>query len=248
MLIYNFVLFCYNKYNKYLFGGKFMANGYGISQWQDAKEIYKELADLTSKPIYCVSDEALQQILDHFDTNCAKSKEITTEAKKYIPGGVQHNLAFNYPFPMCMEKAEGAYLYDRDGNQYIDFLQAGGPTILGSNYPAVKEKVFELLNNCGPVTGLFHEGELLLAKKINELMPACEMFRMLGIGHGGYPRRALRHKEKARHQNRRCVSRLVRPNGVRPQNPRQPSIPRIARHPWQLRQNGRSAPQRPQNA
>ncbi len=159
-----------------------MANGYGISKWQDAKQINKELKNLTDQPIYCVSEDALKDVLNHFDTKCAKSKEITTEAKKYIPGGVQHNLAFNFPFPMCMEKAEGAYLYDRDGNQYIDFLQAGGPTILGSNFPAVREKVFELLNTCGPVTGLFHEGELLLAKKINELMPACEMFRMLGSG------------------------------------------------------------------
>jgi len=159
-----------------------MANGYGISKWEDAKQINAELKNLTSQPIYCVSEDALKQILDHFNTKCAKSKEITTEAKKYIPGGVQHNLAFNYPFPMCMEKAAGAYLYDRDGNEYIDFLQAGGPTILGSNFEPVREKVFELLNNCGPVTGLFHEGELLLAKKINELMPACEMFRMLGSG------------------------------------------------------------------
>lgn len=159
-----------------------MANGYGISNWQDAHEINRELKALTDKPIYCVSEDALKDVLNHFETKCVKSKEITTEAKKYIPGGVQHNLAFNYPFPMCMERANGAYLYDRDGNEYIDFLQAGGPTILGSNFPAVKEKVFELLNNCGPVTGLFHEGELLLAKKINELMPNCEMFRMLGSG------------------------------------------------------------------
>ena len=66
---------------------------------------------------------------------------------------MQHNLAFNKPFPMCMAKTDGAYLYDHDGNRYIDFLQAGGPTILGSNYPAVREKVIELLNTCGPVTG-----------------------------------------------------------------------------------------------
>jgi len=159
-----------------------MANGYAISKWADAKPIYDELHELTSKPIYCVNEDELKKILNYFDTNCAKSKEITAEAKKYIPGGVQHNLAFNYPFPMCMEKAEGAYLYDRDGNKYFDFLQAGGPTILGSNYEPVKEKVLELINNCGPVTGLFHEGELLLAKKISELMPNCEMFRMLGSG------------------------------------------------------------------
>ena len=123
-----------------------------------------------------------QYLNDYFETKCAKSKEITTEAKNFIPGGVQHNLAFNYPFPICVVKADGAYLYDRDGNQYIDFLQAGGPTILGSNYPAVRDKAIELIKDCGPVTGLFHEAELLLAKEINKHMPNVEMFRMLGSG------------------------------------------------------------------
>ena len=148
-----------------------MSNGYGISKWEDAKTIYNELHELTSKPIYCVSEEALKDVLDYFEIKCAKSKAITTEAKQYIPGGVQHNLAFNYPFPICVTKAEGAFLYDLDGNKYYDFLQAGGPTILGSNYAPVREKVIELLNDCGPVTGLFHEGELLLAKEINKHMP-----------------------------------------------------------------------------
>ena len=159
-----------------------MSNGYGISKWEDAKTIYNELHELTSTPIYCVSEEALKDVLDYFETKCAKSKAITTEAKQYIPGGVQHNLAFNYPFPICVTKAEGAFLYDLDGNKYYDFLQAGGPTILGSNYAPVREKVIELLNDCGPVTGLFHEGELLLAKEINKHMPNVEMFRMLGSG------------------------------------------------------------------
>ncbi len=159
-----------------------MSNGYAISNWQDAKDIYARLNNLTSQPIYCISDDELARVLAHFETKCAKSKEITTEAKQYIPGGVQHNLAFNFPFPICVTKAEGAYLYDRDGNQYIDFLQAGGPTILGSNYKPVQEKVIKLIKECGPVTGLFHEGELLLAKEINKHMPNVEMFRMLGSG------------------------------------------------------------------
>jgi glutamate-1-semialdehyde 2,1-aminomutase len=159
-----------------------MSNGYAISNWQDAKKIYSELAELTSKPIYCISDEELDRVIKHFDTKCAKSKAITAEAKKFIPGGVQHNLAFNFPFPICITKADGAYMYDLDGNKYIDFLQAGGPTVLGSNYQPVREKVMGLLNECGPVTGLFHEGELLLAKEINKHMPGVEMFRMLGSG------------------------------------------------------------------
>lgn len=154
----------------------------GITSWLDAKAIYEQLGVLTSKPIYSISDEELKVVLNQFETKCAKSKEITTEAKKYIPGGVQHNLAFNYPFPLCFTKADGAYLYDLDGNKYIDFLQAGGPTILGSNYKPVQDEVIKLIKECGPVTGLFHEAELLIAKEINKHMPAVEKFRMLGSG------------------------------------------------------------------
>lgn len=155
---------------------------YGIKQWQSAKEINDALKKLTSQPIYKVRGDFYKKVLEYFDTKCTKSKEITSEAKKYIPGGVQHNLAFNKPFPLCITKADGAYLFDKDGNRYIDFLQAGGPTILGSNYPAVREEAVKLINECGPVTGLFHEAELMLAKEINKHMPNVEMFRMLGSG------------------------------------------------------------------
>jgi len=120
--------------------------------------------------------------MKYFEEKCGISKAVYEESKNYIPGGVQHNLAFNKPFPMCISKADGAYLYDKDGNEYIDFLQAGGPTILGSNYPVVREKVIELLNECGPVTGLLHEAELMIAREINKHMPNVEMFRMLGSG------------------------------------------------------------------
>jgi glutamate-1-semialdehyde-2,1-aminomutase len=124
----------------------------------------------------------MEEVLAYFDQKCARSRALTDEAKQYIPGGVQHNLAFNYPFPIAIEKADGAYMWDVDGNRYIDFLQAGGPTVLGSNYAPVREKVMEVINSCGPVTGLFHEYELKLARLINGYMPAVEMFRMLGSG------------------------------------------------------------------
>ena len=103
-------------------------------------------------------------------------------AVNFIPGGVQHNLAFNYPFPLVFTKAEGPYLYDLDGNRYIDFLQAGGPTVLGSNPKIIRDQVVELLNTTGPSTGLFHEYELKLAQKIAEHFPGVDMLRMLGSG------------------------------------------------------------------
>lgn len=160
-----------------------MIKNCGISRWDDPGEINARLKKLTSQPIWEVDDEYYEgTVLKYFDEKCASSKAVFEESKEYIPGGVQHNLAFNKPFPMCMARAEGAYLYDKDGNQYIDFLQAGGPTILGSNYAPVREEVIKLLNECGPVTGLLHEAELMIAREINRHMPNVEMFRMLGSG------------------------------------------------------------------
>jgi glutamate-1-semialdehyde 2,1-aminomutase len=158
------------------------AQQYAISKWHDTDEVYARLRELVRQPIRPIRRERMQQFLDYFETRCVKSRALTDEAKKYIPGGVQHNLAFNYPFPLAVEKAEGAYMWDVDGNRYIDFLQAGGPTVLGSNYAPVRDKVTELLQSCGPVTGLFHEYELKLAKLINRFMPSVKMFRMLGSG------------------------------------------------------------------
>lgn len=162
--------------------GQQPANACAISRWPDAGQLSRRLKNLVAQPIHPIRRDRMSDVLGYFDAKCSRSKALTEEAKQYIPGGVQHNLAFNYPFPLAIEKADGAYLWDIDGNRYIDFLQAGGPTVLGSNYAPVREKVLELLQTCGPVTGLFHEYELKLAKLICKHMPAVEMFRMLGSG------------------------------------------------------------------
>ena len=155
---------------------------YAISKYPDVEDIYRRLDALVRQPMRRVRPDKMKEYLDYFELKCARSKALNDEAKRFIPGGVQHNLAFNHPFPIAVEKAEGAYLWDVDGNQYIDFLQAGGPIVLGNNYAPVRQKVVEMLQSCGPVTGLFHEYELKLAELINRLMPDVEMFRMLGSG------------------------------------------------------------------
>ena len=158
---------------------------YAISEYHNVDEIYARLGQLVRQPMRPIRRDRMQECLAYFEERCQRSKALTDEAKKLIPGGVQHNLAFNYPFPIAIEKAEGAYLWDADGNQYTDFLQAGGPTVLGSNYAPLREKIVALLQTCGPVTGLFHEYELKLAQLVHRLMPAVEMFRMLGSGTEG---------------------------------------------------------------
>ena len=79
-----------------------------ISEYPNVDDVYAKLEALVSQPIRPVRREKMKEYLDYFETKCVRSKQLTDEAKQVIPGGVQHNLAFNYPFPIAIEKAEGA--------------------------------------------------------------------------------------------------------------------------------------------
>ncbi len=160
-----------------------MSKKIALSRYVDAKAVTEKLDNLIKMPIYSISDESLKNYeSEYFGKKCVKSKQMIDKAKDVIPGGVQHNLAFNYPFPLVFTSAKDHTLTDLDGNNYYDFLQSGGPTVLGSNPESVRKKVFELLETCGPSTGLFHEYEYLLGAKIAECVPSVDMFRMYTSG------------------------------------------------------------------
>lgn len=159
-----------------------MKKAYSVSKWPDVDLVNKKMDALLKDKLYDIKPEAMERYLAYFEEKCKKSKALNAEAKAFIPGGVQHNLAFNYPFPLAIDRAEGPYLYDVDGNRYVDYLQAGGPTLLGSNYKPVTDKVVEVIKEYGPVTGLFHEYELKLAKLINQCMPWVEQYRCFASG------------------------------------------------------------------
>jgi glutamate-1-semialdehyde 2,1-aminomutase len=154
----------------------------GISEWHDTDALYARLKELVRQPVRPIRPENMPAVLGYFDERCRKSRQLAAQAAQVIPGGVQHNLAFNYPFPLAMASAHDAWLTDVDGNRYIDFLKAGGPTLLAANDHSVRQKVHQLIDECGSVTGLLHEYEVKLAQLVCESMPAVEMFRMLGSG------------------------------------------------------------------
>lgn len=153
-----------------------------ISSWPDVDNLYRRFDELVKQPMRPIKSTNMKRVMKYFDERCQGSRKLAEQAKTYIPGGVQHNLAFNHPFALAFTQAQGAHLKDIDGNGYIDFLQAGGPTLLGSNHPAVREKVNQVLDECGPVTGLLHEYEVKLAELVCQSMPAVEMVRFLGSG------------------------------------------------------------------
>ncbi|MDR1580568.1 MAG: aminotransferase class III-fold pyridoxal phosphate-dependent enzyme [Synergistaceae bacterium] len=147
----------------------------------DYEAIHARARDVIDHPKR-LKKSAVEKYLRHFETKCAGSKRTIEEAATLLPGGIQHNLANNHPFALNITKGDGAYLYDVDGNRYIDFLNAAGVTILGNNYPPIREKVIETLNSAGYLTGLYHEYEYELARLIHKYYPSVEKFRMLGSG------------------------------------------------------------------
>jgi glutamate-1-semialdehyde 2,1-aminomutase len=105
-------------------------------------------------------------------------------AQKYIPGGVNSPVrAFKSVggTPPFIRRAEGAYLWDEDGNRYIDYVGSWGPMILGHAHPAVLETVRETMVN-GLSFGAPTTLETELAKEIIRRVPAAEMVRLVNSG------------------------------------------------------------------
>ena len=78
--------------------------------------------------------------------NISKSQELFDRAQGSIPGGVNSPVrAFKRVggTPIFLQKAKGAYLYDADGNQYIDYINSWGPMILGHAYEPVVRAIQE---------------------------------------------------------------------------------------------------------
>lgn len=113
-----------------------------------------------------------------------KSQTLFEKAQKTIPGGVNSPVrAFKSVggTPLFIERAEGAYLYDVDGNQYIDYVGSWGPMIAGHTNPEVVDAVKNAAEN-GLSYGAPTEIEIDMSTRICELVPSIEMVRMVSSG------------------------------------------------------------------
>jgi glutamate-1-semialdehyde 2,1-aminomutase len=116
--------------------------------------------------------------------NLEKSKQLFTEAKKYIPGGVNSPVrAFKSVGgdPLFIERGAGSKFYDADGNEFIDYIGSWGPHLFGHNPPFIKEALLNAIEN-GTSFGAPTELEIKMAKIITELVPSVEKVRMVNSG------------------------------------------------------------------
>lgn len=116
--------------------------------------------------------------------NAPISKQLSKEIAEVIPGGV------NSPFrsfhevgghTIFVERGQGSKVIDADGNEYIDYVGAWGPAILGHGYLPVADAVSEVIRS-GPLFGAPHKLELELARKIVSSVPSIDMVRFVNSG------------------------------------------------------------------
>ncbi|SPP32426.1 Glutamate-1-semialdehyde 2,1-aminomutase [Arsenophonus endosymbiont of Aleurodicus floccissimus] len=114
----------------------------------------------------------------------SQSEILYLKAKKFIPGGVNSPVrAFNGvgDYPLFIQRADGAYIYDIDGKAYIDYVGSWGPMILGHNHPTIKQAVIQAAEN-GLSFGAPTAIEVTMAEIISQLIPSIEMVRMVNSG------------------------------------------------------------------
>jgi len=116
--------------------------------------------------------------------NIEKSIALFNQAKLLMPGGVNSpvrafkNINGN---PIFFEKAKGAYLFDADGNEYIDYIGSWGPMIMGHSHPKIVDAIktqADLGTSYGAPTGL----ESDVASLIIQCIPSIEKIRMVNSG------------------------------------------------------------------
>ena len=113
-----------------------------------------------------------------------RSQELFDRAQKVLPGGVNSPVRAFRAVDLCprfITEAHGAYLYDADGNRYLDYVCSWGPMLLGHDHPEVRSAVEEAVRH-GLSFGAPTEREVEMAELMVDMVPNIEMVRMVNSG------------------------------------------------------------------
>lgn len=114
----------------------------------------------------------------------SRSKKLFDRALKNIPGGVNSPVrAFKSvgSSPLFIKKAKGPYVWDEDGNRYIDYVGSWGPMLFGHSHPAINKTLRSIIG-FGTSFGAPTELEVQMAEMIRKLIPSMELVRMVNSG------------------------------------------------------------------
>ena len=126
----------------------------------------------------------MERETNQFTTRTPRSRELQEAAEKYLPGGSSRGTAYFDPYPSFIDHGEGHYLYDIDGNQYLDFMINATSLIMGHAHPkvvsALQEQAAKGTAFSGPT-----EAQIKLARMLCERIPSVDTIRFGNSGTEG---------------------------------------------------------------
>jgi glutamate-1-semialdehyde 2,1-aminomutase len=146
------------------------------------EEQIAKIETVINQPMRKFKPDALRGVIERYEANHQRSREVFERMRKIIPGGVEHNLAFNYPFPLASKRVYDCWMETVDDVKLLDYLMCGGPIILGHQYKPLIDKVVETIQEVGPCHGITNEYEYLAAEALQKHFPSCEILRWLQSG------------------------------------------------------------------
>lgn len=111
----------------------------------------------------------------------ASSAEFAERADGLFPSGVTHDSRYLWPYGVYVERAEGAYKWDVDGNRYVDYFGGHGALLLGHSHPQVLSETTQALS-LGTHFGANHQIEIEWAEIVKRLVPGAERVRFTSSG------------------------------------------------------------------
>lgn len=124
---------------------------------------------------------ALDRAREHYVSANSRSHAAYENAKRWMPGGNTRTVTHYEPFPLYIEHASDARVFDLDGHSYIDFLGEYTAGLFGHSHPSINQAVQEALDH-GINFGGQHLGEQKLAQVLCERFPALEQVRFTNSG------------------------------------------------------------------
>src|SRR5437588_415797 len=116
-----------------------------------------------------------------YESEFPNSRKLFAQGKGLFPNGVTHDLRHLEPFPIYIDRAEGAYKWDVDGHRLIDYWSGHGALLLGHSHPDVVDAVRTQVGR-STHPGACHELEIEWGQWVQRLIPSAERLRFVASG------------------------------------------------------------------
>jgi len=146
------------------------------------REIVERTRAVAARPVRELDPGKRAALLDEFTRRTGGSARLFEKAGKVMPRGSGHAWTPHVPYPLFMDHGKGSRVWDVDGNEYLDYVLAGGPLILGHNHEGLRRSMLDLISKRTYFHGFHDEMELKAAEKIIHHFPGIQRVRFTGSG------------------------------------------------------------------